>query len=265
MWKLAITTTTTARRTGGGIGEIVALMPRVTITPLFFSRRLASTSRTPTTTTITSSASIGSTTTYRNSATAGTSHINNSKSSSSRMGHRTSPRRNSREQTVKVTAQSSKAAASGPTMSRSRFYRIIMEYGFGFAMYLYILGESITLTVVYILHSNIFSTGDSFSWMRSIGCDRLVDLDRWSHAGPVISGVCFSPRLLLNYLIANIITYPLYSLQVAFCVRTFPLLRLLLSPVNYIFLRLQRCGKNNTARIPKAPSAKVKPAGSLTQ
>ncbi|KAH9584251.1 hypothetical protein LSM04_005511 [Trypanosoma melophagium] len=272
MWKLAIITTI-RRRTGSDGGMIVALMPRETIIPVLFTRRFLNTSRTTTTTTTATSgpnrnsATVGINSSSNHSSHNSSTHSSNSNNNSSyRMGQqRPVHRRNSKEQTVKVATQSSKSSASGTTMRRSRFYRIVMEHGFGFAIYLYILGESITLAVLYVLHSNIFSTGDSFSWMRYIGCDRLLDLDRWSQTGPVISGLCFSPRLLLNYLIANIITYPFYSLQVKFCLATFPLLCTVLSPVNYMLLRFKQIGKRNKKRIPKAPSAKLKPRGSLTQ
>ncbi|RNF27050.1 uncharacterized protein Tco025E_00687 [Trypanosoma conorhini] len=168
------------------------------------------------------------------------------------------------EQPQKVATHSSKAAASGPTMRRSRFYRVVQERGAGFAMYLYVFGESVTLAVLYALHSDLFSTGDVVTWLRFISLDSLVNLERWLEVGPIVAGLRLSPRLLLNYLVANALTYPLYATQLAFCAATFPLLRGVLSPVSYLLHARRASGRRGRA-VPKAPSVGTKAEGRLTR
>ncbi|AAZ11480.1 uncharacterized protein TEOVI_000630800 [Trypanosoma equiperdum] len=155
-----------------------------------------------------------------------------------------------------IAPHSSKGSAAGPTMRRSRFYRIALDHGFGFAVYFYILGESMTLSVLYALHSNALGTGDTFAWMNAVGAERFVNLDRWAHAGPTVVGVTLSFRLLLNYLAANAIMYPMYGMQMRFCVATFGVLGKGFNPLR----RLRALGRNVTSSgakrtVPRAPSA----------
>ncbi|CCD16908.1 unnamed protein product [Trypanosoma congolense IL3000] len=170
-----------------------------------------------------------------------------------RNSSRVSDRRNKSEKTV---SQSSKGEAAGATMRRSRFYRIASERGVGFAAYFYLLGESVTLSVLYALHSDVFGTGDTFSWLEAVGVGRFMDLGRWSVTGPKIGGLALSPRLLLNYLAANVFTYPVYRTQMWFCTVTFSLLRRGIS-----YLKGLRPGVGRAAaerKVPKAPSVASK-------
>ncbi|KEG06261.1 hypothetical protein DQ04_14961020, partial [Trypanosoma grayi] len=112
-------------------------------------------------------------------------------------------------------------------------------------------------------------------WLRAAGVERLLDLDRWSQAGPVLWGLRFSPRLLLNYLVANAVTYPLYSLQLSFCVVAVNMLRCVLLPLRNVLRARQRSSRGS--RVPKAPSsaattptpaaaaAAARPGGRLTR
>ncbi|KAF8278556.1 hypothetical protein TcBrA4_0113850 [Trypanosoma cruzi] len=172
--------------------------------------------------------------------------------------------RGKKNQPIIIAKHSSKAAASGPTMSRSRFYRVLQERGVGFAMYLYIFGESMTLAVLYALHNDAFSTGDVFDWLKFLSADSLIDLERWSQVGPVVGGLRLSPRLLCNYLVANALTYPLYAMQFAFCAATLPLLCRVMSPVSYFLHACRARGKKGRI-VPKAPSVGIKTEGRLTR
>ncbi|KAG8346139.1 hypothetical protein TRVL_03026 [Trypanosoma vivax] len=182
----------------------------------------------------------------------------------SRGGAKCCARKAGSEASARFEAHSSKGAAASPTMSMSRFYRISQEHGFGFSHYLYILGESMTLAVLYALHSDLTGMGDSFVWLGALSADQWVDFDRWTDAGPSVFGVRLSPRLLLNYLIANLITYPLYGAQLRFCLATYPLARRMLSSIRS-FVPVKRA-RYSGRQIPKAPSASTAhKAGRLTQ
>ncbi|RNF08849.1 hypothetical protein TraAM80_02481 [Trypanosoma rangeli] len=131
-------------------------------------------------------------------------------------------------------------------------------------MYLYVSGESVTPAVLYALHSDLFSTGDVVTWLIFFHLDSLVDLERWLEVGPIVAGVRLSPRLLLNYLVANALTYPLYATQLAFCAATFPLLRGAISPLSDP-LHTRRASGKRSRGVPKAPSVETKTEGRLAR
>ncbi|KPI90660.1 hypothetical protein ABL78_0256 [Leptomonas seymouri] len=142
------------------------------------------------------------------------------------------------------TAATLSAGASRPPM-RGRFNRLVMERGFFFTVYLYVLGESMTLCLAYLLHTRSLSIGDAGSWLAALHSPA----DRYLNAGPTVYGLQLTPRLLLNYLAANACTYPLLPLQIRFCTATAPALY---APFSWISRRM----KKPKPVIPKAPSAK---------
>lgn len=157
-----------------------------------------------------------------------------------------------------TSSKASRSDAPDPTQERrqsargkqtiGRFNRITAEKGLGFASYLYVVGESVTLGVTYLLHTDRLHTGETGSWLTALGAGGFVD--GYLERGPSVFGVRLSPRLLLNYLVANLCTYPLYRYQYAFCLATAPLLGKATAP-----LRRRLRESRKTKAIPKAPSA----------
>jgi hypothetical protein len=135
------------------------------------------------------------------------------------------------------------AAAPKPQM-RGRFNRLVIEHGLFFSLYLYVLGESITLAFTYLLHTRRLGVGDTGSWLAAVG----FPVERYLNVGPTVYGLQLSPRLLLNYLVVNACMYPLLKFEMRFCLATAPALR---APFRW----LRRAVMKTEPAIPKAPSA----------
>lgn len=150
----------------------------------------------------------------------------------------------------KPAAAAASSAASARSSKRpplqGRFNRLVIERGFFFTVYLYVLGESITLGVAYLLHTHrLLGIGDVGSWLAALH----FPTDRYLNVGPTVYGLQLSPRLLLNYVAANVVTYPLLPLQVRWCGATAPLLQ---APFRWV----SRAIKKEKPVVPKAPPAK---------
>ncbi|CCW60199.1 unnamed protein product [Phytomonas sp. EM1] len=144
----------------------------------------------------------------------------------------------------------SKGQYSQQRLMRGRFNRIAAEKGLSFATYLYVLGESCTILLTYLLHTNQLYVGEVGTWLSWISLKNVNEC--YLDVGPVVFNTFrLSPRLFLNYLIANVLTLPLFSYQMGFCMATAPVLSKLVSPVRAL---LKRCKKPRTEAIPKAPS-----------
>lgn len=129
-----------------------------------------------------------------------------------------------------------------------RFNRVTAEKGLSFASCLYIIGEGMTLLLAYLLHSDSLPIGETGSWLTALGAGSFVD--RFLEVGPTVFGVRLSPRLLLNYLVANACTYPLYRYQYAFCLAMAPTIAMATAPMRKLFRSVTKKQSN----IPKAPS-----------
>lgn len=127
---------------------------------------------------------------------------------------------------------------------RGRFNRLVVERGFFFTVYLYVLGESITLSLAYALHTHRLGVGDTGSWLAALH----FPVDRFLNVGPAVYGLQLSPRLLLNYVAANLCTYPLLPLQLRFCAATAPVLQV-------PFAWMGRLARRPAVAVPKAPAA----------
>ncbi|CAD2217025.1 hypothetical protein, conserved [Angomonas deanei] len=64
--------------------------------------------------------------------------------------------------------------------------------------------------------------------------------------GVQVMGINFSIRLFLNYMMANLLTFPLYTYQLRFCLAIRPYAKRVFSPFSKT--------KRTTSTIPKAPS-----------
>lgn len=144
-----------------------------------------------------------------------------------------------------AAATTSSTGASKAAPLQGRFNRLVVERGFFFTVYLYVLGESITLGLVYLLHTHQLGVGDVGSWLAALH----VPAERYLNVGPTVYGLQLSPRLVLNYLVANVCTYPLLPLQMRFCLATAPILQ---TP----FTVLAKAVRRREPAVPKAPAAK---------
>lgn len=153
-------------------------------------------------------------------------------------------RRGADTSTSTAAAASTSAGPSKPPM-RGRFNRLVVERGFFFTVYLYVLGESLNLSLAYLLHTHGLGIGDAGSWLAALH----FPTDRVLNVGPTLYGLQLSPRLVLNYLVANVCTYPLLPLQLRFCAVTAPVLQ---AP----FLCIGRAMRRAEPAIPKAPAAR---------
>ncbi|KPA74785.1 putative mitochondrial hypothetical protein [Leptomonas pyrrhocoris] len=144
-----------------------------------------------------------------------------------------------------TTTAASSAGPSRPPMP-GRFNRLVLERGLFFTVYLYVLGESMTLFLTYLLHTHRLGVGDVGSWLAALH----TSTGHYLNVGPTVYGLQLTPRLLLNYLVANCCTYPLLPLQMRFCTATTPLLW---TPLSCIGRQFRKAG----AVIPKAPAAKA--------
>lgn len=169
------------------------------------------------------------------------------------------PTRKARQQSAAGSKPPSSPSSGAPEQSRStgsargkrqfgRFNRIAADKGLAFASFFYVVGESTTLGVAYLLHSNILHTGEVGSWLAALGASGFVD--GYLERGPTLFGIRLSPRLLLNYLLANLCTYPLYRFQYSACLATARHFGNATAPLR---LRLRKARRTKAA-IPKAPS-----------
>jgi hypothetical protein len=143
-------------------------------------------------------------------------------------------------------AKASTAGAAKKPGMFGKFTRLAREKGIGYAIYLYVFGEAISILVTYLLHYDVLGAGDVMSWLNWIGLGSWVDIDKAGSKHTTIFGYEVSVRLLTNYGIANVVGIPLFPLEVAFCAFTFPLV-----------VRTARRLKfwKSASNIPKAPQA----------
>lgn len=153
-------------------------------------------------------------------------------------------------------SSSAKAAGGKKPGTFGKFTKLAREKGIGYAIYLYVFGEAISILITYLLHYDILGAGDVMSWLSYIGLGSWVDIDKAGSKHTTIFGYEVSVRLLTNYGIANVVGIPLFPLEVAFCAFTFPFV-----------LRATRRLKfwKSANNIPKAPQASGAAASASTQ
>lgn len=151
------------------------------------------------------------------------------------------------QETQKASDKGSSAKVAAEPHNRSRFWRMVREKGLPFAAYVYILGELCTLFITYLLHCDIIGAGDAVEWLKWIGLERLVDLDRQAGRHVHIFGYEVSARLGANYFIASIIAIPIFPVQLAFCSYTLPAVM--------AACRALKIWKRKSIQVPKAPAA----------
>ncbi|KAK7201840.1 hypothetical protein NESM_000251000 [Novymonas esmeraldas] len=142
---------------------------------------------------------------------------------------------------------STRSAATAPTSAPlpGRFNRLVLQHGVLATTLHYVLGEFMNLSLTYLLHTHLLGVGDVGSWLAAVG----VPAERVLNVGPYIYGVQLSPRLVLNYVVANACMYPLMAPQLRLCVAAAPVLLL---PAQVLRRWL---GLSKRAAVPKAPSS----------
>lgn len=149
------------------------------------------------------------------------------------------------------------ADATAKKSMMGKFTKLAREKGLGYALYLYVFGEAISILITYLLHFDILGAGDVLAWLNWMGLGSLVDLDNAGSKHTTIFGYEVSVRLLTNYGIANVFGIPLFPLEVAFCAVTYPY------ALNAV--RRLKFWKSRPSKIPKAPQATGAAAASPEQ